>query len=174
MRPMASSRTSPASEDSAYRDGLKLLARRELSESQVRLRLSRRGYTTDAVSAAISRLKAGGALDDERTAGAIARTEAGVRGRGKLRVKLRIEAAGISSHLAQRAVDKVFEELDADQLLELALTRKLRGRSPDSSGADWRRLYRHLVGQGFDATQVLALLKRRFTALRNHDEHRDS
>jgi regulatory protein len=174
MRPMASSRTSPVSDDSAYLDGLRLLARRELSEFQVRLRLSRRGYAAGAMDAAISRLKAEGALDDERTARAIARTEVGQRGRGKLRVKRSIEAAGIASHLAQQAIDKVFEDLDTEQLLERALARKLRGRSPGAHGPDMRRLYRYLVGQGFEATQVLTLLQRRLKAIQNHDEQGDS
>ena len=41
---------------SCYIDALKMLARRELSEAQVRQRLHRRGHSDDEIDAAIGRL----------------------------------------------------------------------------------------------------------------------
>jgi regulatory protein len=113
----------------AYIAALTMLARRELSERQVRQRLARRDHPADAIDAAIERLKAERALDDARVAGAIARTQTSIRGRGRLRVKRQIEAAGISSSIAERAVDEVFQDVDSDALLQAALERRLRGRT---------------------------------------------
>ena len=48
----------------AYLDGLKMLARRELSEAQVRQRLVRRSHEADAIDEAIARLKDARAIDD--------------------------------------------------------------------------------------------------------------
>ena len=42
---------------SAYLDGLKMLGRRELSETQVRQRLARKEYPQDEIDAAIGRLR---------------------------------------------------------------------------------------------------------------------
>src|SRR5512143_1181231 len=111
----------------AYLAGLQLLARRELSEAQVRQRLARRGYETTDIDAAIARLLEERALDDRRVAAAIAHTESRVRGRGKLRVRRQIEAAGISASLAQAAVDEAFADVDSDALLAAAVERRLRG-----------------------------------------------
>jgi len=144
---------------SAYLAGLQLLARRELSESQIRQRLARRSYQSDDIDTAVARLRNERALDDRRVATAIARTETRVRGRGRLRVKRQIEAAGISGTLAQEAIDEVFADLDSDALLVAALDRRLRGRSAIADDREFQRLFRYLAAQGFESDRVLALLR---------------
>ena len=69
-----------------YLDALKMLARRELSEAQVRQRLARRGHDPESIDAAVARLKGERAIDDARVAEAIARTETAAKRRGRLRV----------------------------------------------------------------------------------------
>ena len=85
---------------SAYIDALKMLARRELSEAQVRQRLARKGHDAGTIDSAIARLREERAIDDARVAGAIARTQTSIRGRGKLRVRRQIEHAGIAAPAA--------------------------------------------------------------------------
>jgi len=149
------------SSTNAYITGLQWLARRELSEAQVRQRLARRGYALDEIEAAIARLLEERALDDKRVATAIANTQTRVRGRGRLRVKRQIEAAGISASLAQDAVDAAFSDIDSDALLAAALDRRLQGRAAIADDREFQRLYRYLVTQGFDSDRVLAALRSR-------------
>jgi regulatory protein len=143
-----------------YVAALRMLARRELSEAQVRQRLARRQHDQDSIDAAIARLKADRSLDDERVAGAIARSETGLKKRGKLRVKRQIEAAGIAPAVAQRAVDDTFEALDVEALIAAALDRRLRGRARIADDREFQRLYRYLISQGFESDRVLALLRK--------------
>jgi len=138
-----------------------MLARRELSEAQVRQRLARKGHEADAIDAAVTRLREERALDDARVAEAIARTQTAVRRRGKLRVRREIESAGITGATARRAVDEVFESLDPDALLQASLAKRLRGREAIADDAEFRRLYRYLIGQGFEPDQVLRALTAR-------------
>lgn len=145
----------------AYTDALKLLTRRELSEAQLRQRLIRRKYDTDAVDAAIERLREERALDDVRVAEAIARSQTALRRRGKLRVRLEIERAGIAAATARRVVDEVFADLDADALLDAALAKRLRPGHDIRDDRMFNRLYRYLVGQGFDPDRVMAVLRTR-------------
>jgi regulatory protein len=145
----------------AYSDALKLLARRELSEAQVRQRLARRQHEQEAVDAAIERLREEKAIDDLRVAEAIARSETALRKRGKLRVRLQIERAGIAASTARRVVDEVFADLDADTLLDAALAKRLRPGHDIADDRAFNRLYRYLVGQGFDPDRVMALLRTR-------------
>jgi regulatory protein len=144
-----------------YLAGLQLLARRELSEAQLRQRLTRRGYEAEEIDAAIGRLLDERALDDRRVADAIAHTETRVRRRGRLRVKRQIEAAGISAALAQDAVDRAFAEIDADVLLTTTLERRLRGRTTIADDREFQRLYRYLLAQGFDSDRIIAALRAR-------------
>ena len=51
----------------AYVTALRLLARRELSEAQVRARLARREFESDEIDAAVARLQEERALDDPAT-----------------------------------------------------------------------------------------------------------
>jgi regulatory protein len=138
-----------------------MIAVRELSEEQVRQRLARRGHRENAIDEAVERLKASQSIDDSRVAGAIARSEATVRKRGRLRVKRRIEAAGIASSIAQRAVDEVFADLDPDALLSAALDKRLRGREHIADEREFQRLYRFLSSQGFESDRILKALKAR-------------
>ena len=141
-----------------YAAGLAMLARRELPAAQLQQRLARKGFSPDQVAGALDRLRRSGALDDERTAQALARRSAHVRMHGRLRARQEIEGRGIGRELALRAVDAVYGELDEQDLLEQALVRRLRG--PLDSRAALRRLHQQLVRQGFDAAAALAALKR--------------
>src|SRR5438270_368653 len=124
---------------SAYVDGLKMLARRELSEAQVRQRLARRGHDEDAIDQAVARLKSERAIDDARVAAAIARTETSIKRRGKLRVSRQIASAGIARAVARQAVDEVFEEIDPAALLEASLAKRLRGGRPIADDREFQR-----------------------------------
>jgi regulatory protein len=146
---------------SAYVDGLKMLGRRELSEAQVRQRLARKQHDADAIDEAIARLLAEHAIDDARVAGAIARTETSIRKRGKLRVRMKIERAGIAKAIAKHAVDDTFGALDNEELLESSLRKRLRGRENISDDREFQRLFRYLLGQGFESDRILKLLNSR-------------
>jgi SOS response regulatory protein OraA/RecX len=58
---------------SAYSVALTLLSARELSETQLRARLTRRQHDADDIDKAIAHLKADRTLDDHRVARALAR-----------------------------------------------------------------------------------------------------
>jgi regulatory protein len=143
----------------AYVAALKMLAGRELSESQVRRRLGRRDHDPEHIDSAVARLRADGALDDARAARVIARHTASVRGQGKLRARLRMDAAGIDRATASAAVDEVFAEIDAGALLQAALAKRLRGRSAPADRSEQARLFRYLTGQGFDADRVMEAIR---------------
>jgi regulatory protein len=145
----------------AYVDALKMLARRELSEQQVRQRLARKAHDPQDIDDAVERLRSERALDDARVAEAIARTEVAVRKRGKLRVQMQIERAGIARTTARRAVDETFEGIDDAALLEASLAKRLRGRDTIEDDRELERLYRYLTSQGFESDRVLQALNRR-------------
>ena len=144
---------------SAYIDGLKMLGRRELSEKQVRQRLARKAYEQDDIDAAVARLREERAINDQRVAEAIARTETGIRKRGKARVRLQLERAGIPKDTAKQAIDSVFEAIDDDALLESSLRKRLRGRETIADDREFQRLFRYLLGQGFESDRVMKALK---------------
>ena len=71
-----------------------------------------------------------------------------------------IEAAGIAKSIASKAVDEVFQDLDADALLSASLSKRLRGRERIADDREFQRLFRYLTAQGFDSDKVLAVLRK--------------
>ena len=134
----------------AYTTALTLLSARELSESQLRARLRRRALDDGDIESAISRLKADRTLNDRRVAIAIARMESAIKHRGRARVIQKIRQAGIDGDVAEDAVREAFEEVNEDELLERAMTRRLRGHAAaDLDDRGRARIVRALSAQGF-------------------------
>jgi regulatory protein len=144
----------------AYIVALTLLSARELSEAQLRTRLKRRQIDDHDIDAAVSRLKADGTLNDRRVALALARMESAIKHRGRSRVIQKIRQAGIDTDTAEDAVQEVFEEVDENALLDRALERRLRGKTPKELDDKGRaRIVRGLVAQGFRLEAVLKKMK---------------
>ena len=150
----------------AYETGLRMLARRELSEAQLRLRLERRQLDPDDIDKAVARLRRDGALDDRRTALACARTEAQVKRHGRRRVLRQLEALGIARAIAKAAVAEVFADVDEGSLLAQAIEKRLRGARLDRSTL--QRVQRYLLSKGFEAGQVNEALRSHMKSV-SHD-----
>ena len=143
----------------AYTVALTLLSARELSETQLRARLTRRQHDPDDIDKAIAHLKADRTLDDRRVARALARMESSIKHRGRTRVIQKIRQAGISSAIAEDAVKEVFEDVDESDLLNRALERRLRGKTPRELDEKARaRIVRGLMAQGFSLESILRKL----------------
>jgi regulatory protein len=152
----------------AYTQALTWLARRELSEAQVRARLARGGIDDASIEEAVERLKRERALDDTRVAAAYARSAVTLKGRGRSRIRRDIEALGIDRDLARAAIDDVFGEIDESALLDRALTRRWPRVEAGAAAPDRRtlqRIFRALLQQGFPADKILAAFRARRTAL---------
>jgi regulatory protein len=154
---------------SAHTEGLKLLARRELSVEGVRARLEDRGYSPEDIAAALARLLESGALDDRRVARAYARTAVTVKGRGRLRINQELLRMGIHKEIAAEALGEVFGELDERTLIDGAIRKKLRGRPAPKDQGEHVRLYQFLMRQGFSPAAVAAAL-RKFRTTRRDDQ----
>ena len=145
---------------SAHSDGLKLLARRELSVADLRARLVDREHPPDDVETAIGRLLESGALDDRRVARAYARTASKIKGRGRLRVVRELQAMGIARDIVAEAVGEVFGELDERAMIDRAVQKKLRGGRKPSTVQERARIYQFLMRQGFTPAAASAALRR--------------
>ena len=144
----------------AFTVALTLLSARELSEQQLRARLTRRKLDPDDIDTAIARLKQDGTLDDRRVARALARLESSVKHRGRARVIQKVRQAGIAADVADAAVSEVFEDVDENALLERALDRRLRGKAPrDLDDRNRARIVRGLMAQGFRLEAILKKLQ---------------
>ena len=138
-----------------------MLARRELSEAQVRQRLARRGHSEHAIDEAVARLRGERAIDDQRVADAIARRESSAGRRSKLGAQWRIEQAGIAPPTARRSVEEAYSATDPEALLAASIAKRLRGRSEIADEREFQRLYRYFLRHGFEPDRIIRALKAR-------------
>ena len=144
---------------SAYLDALHLLARRELSQKQLRDRLIDREHDRTEIDRAIEQLLDAGSLDDSRVARAYVQTALKVKGRGRLRIQRELQEMGIEKEVATAALAAAFGEVDERALVRTALQKKLRGNKKIETPADYARVYQFLMRQGFSPAVVTATLR---------------
>ena len=137
---------------------LRLLAVRSRSRYELRSRLLRAGYESEEVDAAISDLEGVGLVDDERFARELAEHKRR-RGMGRRAGLAALRSKGVDRDLAERTVDEVQPEDDADLAFELARGRleRLRALPPD---VVYRRLVGFLIRRGYEPTIARAAVQR--------------
>ena len=145
-------------ERTAYVDGLRLLARRDLSVKQLRARLLDRDHAPEDVERAVALLLENRALDDARVAAACVRTALKVKGRGRLRIRRELQEMGIDGDVANAALAEAFGDVDERALVRDAIRKKLRG-GKIVSPADYARVFQYLMRQGFSPETVTAALR---------------
>jgi len=145
---------------SAYTDALQLLARRELTEKELRDRLIDREYPRDEIDRVVAHLLESKALDDARVARAYARTASQVKGRGRLRVVRELNAMGVDRQTANEAIAEVFADVDERASIAKAVQKKMRGKPRITNAAERARLYQYLMRQGFTPGAIVDALRK--------------
>ncbi len=140
---------------------ISLLARRDLSEGEVRTRLLARDFAETDVEETISRLRKRRYLDDRGLAAAVARTQARTKHQGPLKVRAHLRRRQIPEDLAVEATRAEFPEGVEGERAVIALRRLepsaagLPGRRERDAARDPAnrkaagRLFRRLVARGY-------------------------
>ncbi len=145
----------------AWGAAIGLLARRDLSEGEVRGKLLARDFGESEVEEAISRLRERRYLDDGSLAQAVARTQARTKHQGPLKIRAHLRRRQIPEELALEAVRAEFPE-GAENERALMARRRLEpspagdsatgsaGAEPDGDRRKAAaRLFRRLVSRGY-------------------------
>lgn len=148
------------------------MARRPLSEAEVRRRLAGRGFGDEEIDRTLDELLEGRLIDDAALARDYVVLRAPRMRLGRERLLRELERRGVDSGTAERAYADAVEsgDLDPDEVLRDAVRKRLRGER-DPSAAGFRRVYNALLRAGFPAAELYAELKRQRGALEAPPEH---
>lgn len=135
---------------SAYNRALGLLARREHSRRELKLKLRQKGYEGEEASAAIDRLGEQHYQDDDRFAGSLVRSRAS-QGYGPMRVRAELKSHGLSDARIRAVLDEAGVDWDANALS--VLRRRFGGKSAPDHAEKTRRA-QFLLRRGFPAATV--------------------
>lgn len=133
-----------------YVAALRILGYRFNSEAELRRKLLRKKFEPSLVDATIARLRSENWLDDERFAGAFARTRARRR-IGPNRIVLELRAAGVPDEVAERAVAENLDP-EGDRERVQAIIRRRESALDTDTGR--KKLAAYLLKQGYDAALI--------------------
>jgi regulatory protein len=133
-----------------FERAVKLLAAKPRSVAGLRERLlQRRGTTKAVVETVISRLREYGYLDDERYAFSYASSKVKQRPIGRRRLERDLKFKQIGKDVADGALELVYAETPEVQLIDRAIEKRIRLRGRPKDRIEAKKLFDHLLRQGF-------------------------
>jgi regulatory protein len=129
----------------------KLLAAKQRSVEELREKLATtRGATKANVEEVIARLREYGYLDDAKFAQNYASLRLRERPIGRRRLQRDLWLKKVDKQTAETALDEVFEATPEDELIDRAIAKRIRLRGKPQSREDAKKLFDHLLRQGFE------------------------
>jgi regulatory protein len=133
-----------------FERAVKLLAAKSRSVAELRERLlQRRGTTEAVVETVIARLREYGYLDDERYAFTYASSKVKQRPVGRRRLERDLKVKKVENEVAAEALELVYSETPEEQLIDRAIDKRIRLRGRPKDRAEAKKLFDHLLRQGF-------------------------
>lgn len=144
---------------SVMEDAFRALGHRQLTGSELRQRLLRRGCPEVAVEECLRRLQEMGYLDDRQLARDLAEGRSRTRLLGRKRLVAELEARGVPQEVAEEEVNRVLpEERERELAMTLAL-KKVSSLDRANRHDICRRVYGHLVRRGFSSELAVKVLE---------------
>ena len=146
---------------------VKLLAAKPRSIRELRERLLEKLWTNDEiVERVIEKLKEYKYLDDEQFARDVALSKLRQKPQGKRRLHQTMSQKKLDKDVVESAIANAFEQMPEDELIDLAITKRLRLKGIPEIREDTKKFYDHLMRQGFGfdliREKMSAVSKRRF------------
>ena len=142
---------------------VKVLGGRAYSTGEMREKLRRRAGRAADVDDVLARLKDLGYLDDRRYAEGFASARLANEKLGRTRVIQDLRQHRVAPSLAERTVQKVYQDVDEEALIESLIRRKYRLAAREGlfrEDKDLAAAYRRLLRAGFRSGEIIRVLKR--------------
>lgn len=151
-----SSKVKKLAPEALFDYAVRALARRALTERELRTKLERRAVTAGDLDTAVERVRRVGYLDDGRTAEQYARARKEINSLGRRRVLNDLRRRGVDAALAERTVEEAYRNSDETELIRAYLRRKLGRRIEEriEDPKEVAKLYRGLLRAGFSSAKI--------------------
>jgi len=144
----------------AWQAALRLLSVRDRSSTELHSKLQQRGFTEEAIAAALQRAAELGYLDDHRFAQNRARSLVRQGKAVGARLKLELQRYGLDTRDIDQACASASDEYPPEQVLRELLERRYSDFNyHQASDKERSRVVRFFQRRGFPISQVLSILK---------------
>lgn len=128
----------------------RLLAAKPRSVRELRDRLLEKPWTNhEIVDAVIEKLKEYEYLDDEKYAASFALSKLRQKPQGKRRLYQSLSQRKLDKETVDRALNSAFEKMPESEMIDAAITKRLRVKGKPETREDLKKFYDHLLRQGF-------------------------
>jgi regulatory protein len=129
---------------------VRLLAARPRSVRELRERLLERSWTDEAiVDAVIEKLAEYKYLDDEQFARNTAVSKLRQNPQGKRRLQQTMSQKKLDKETVDAAIASAYDEMPEEDLIDIAIQKRLRTRGKPETRDDAKKFYDHLLRRGF-------------------------
>ena len=140
----------PSRKSSPFDTSLGLLARREHSVKELRIKLAARGHDGGVIERTLKDLAGRDLVSDERFTKAFLRSRL-ERGQGPLKIRAQLMERGVRAELIETALGEAAVDWDR---CAVAARRRRFGEAPPEDRNQMAKQARFLRGRGFSAAQV--------------------
>jgi regulatory protein len=134
-----------------FNRAIKLLTVKPRSVAELRERLLQgKDVNQSVVDTVISRLEEYGYLNDERFAFSYASLKVKQRPVGRRRLQRDLKLKKVSNSVADEALELVYAETPEEQLIDAAIEKRTRLRGRPKTRIEAKKLFDHLLRQGFE------------------------
>lgn len=144
----------------AKQDAYNYVAYKPRTQKQVFDKLREKKYTDEFIEAAIKHLQKFDLLDDKKYAFNFANEYAKRKKAGRIKVYNELRNRGISSDLADEAVENCFGKIDEYEFAESAAEKKLNLLKGKPKDKIYRSLRDYLLRQGYNSEIVREIVKK--------------
>ena len=138
-----------------------MLSRRPYSVAELRRALEKKFPDSPGVSAAITRLRQIGYLNDAKFAEAYASSLARVRAYGSHRIRRELKRKLVDYRVIDAAIENAFTAVDERELLERTLDKKVRTLRKPLTRSKVASLCQGLMRRGFRADDIMKAIRAR-------------
>lgn len=129
---------------------VKLLAAKPRSVAELRTRLLEKLWTDgDIVDAVIEKLKEYNYLNDEQFARDVAVSKLRQKPQGRRRLQMSMSQKKLDKDVVDAAIAEAYEKLPEEQLIAVAIEKRLRLKGRPQTREELKRFHDHLLRQGF-------------------------
>ena len=146
-----------------FNRAIKLLAIKPRSVAELRERLLQgKNADKEVVETVIARLQEYGYLNDERFAFSYASLKVKRRPLGRRRLERDLKFKKVGKAVAEEALELVYAETPEAQLIDAAIEKRIRLRGKPKTREEAKKLFDHLLRQGFEFELVSDKLRALF------------
>jgi regulatory protein len=150
---------------------VKLLAAKPRSVRELRDRLLEKLWTNaEIVDAVLEKLKEYKYLDDEQYARDLAVSKLRQKPQGKRRLQHTMSQKKLDKETVASAITEAFEKLPEEELIELAIAKRLRLKGKPETREETKKFYDHLLRQGFG----FDLIREKMSAVASREFEQDT